>query len=62
MNQFNRMAQMILLFLIMVWIAGIFIVPSWPSYLAGSFVMYIMCSLVLKKMKKEAEELQLKYM
>ncbi len=62
MEQLNRIAQLILLVLILGYAAGFFIVPSWPSYLAGSIIMYIMCSLVLNKMKEEAKELQLKYL
>ena len=58
MNKLNRIGQLLLLFLIMIYIAGFFIAPSWQSYLAGSFVMYMMCSIVLNKMKIETEELQ----
>ena len=59
MNKLNRTAQIIMLFLILIYVAGFFIVPSWQSYLAGSFVMYVICSVVLNKMKQEVKELQL---
>lgn len=58
MNQFNRTAQLILLVLILVYVAGFFIAPSWQSYLAGSVVMYLMTSIVLNKMKIELKQLQ----
>ena len=56
MNTFNRTAQLILILLIFVWVAGFFILPSWISYLAGSIIMYLMCSIVLNKLKTEIKQ------
>lgn len=56
----NQAASLIMMLLIATWIAGIFFtssLPSWASYLVGSFLMYVMCSLVLNKMKMEIKEL-----
>ncbi len=61
MSSLNRTAQLILLALIFIYITGFFVVlpvPHWVSYLAGSIIMYLMCSIVLNKMKIETEELQ----
>ena len=61
MNTLNRTAQLILLVLIFIYLTGFFVVlpvPHWVSYLEGSLIMYAMCSVVLNKMKLEANELQ----
>ena len=59
MNTINRTAQLILLVLIIMYIAGFFMVPSWQSYLAGSAVMYVMCTVVLNKMQQELKQMQI---
>jgi len=53
----NQVAQTILLALILIYVGGFFFVNDWLSYLIGSFIMYVMCSLVLNKMKAEVKEL-----
>ena len=58
MNKINRTAQLILLFLIFIFIAGFFFVPSKISYAVGSGIMYVMCSVVLNKMQLETKELE----
>ena len=61
MNKLNQTAQLILLFLIFIYIVGFFVVlpiPHWASYLWGSLIMYIMCSVVLNKMQLEIKQQQ----
>ena len=61
MNKLNQTAQLILLLLIFIYIVGFFVVlpiPHWASYLWGSLVMYIMCSVVLNKMQLEIKQRQ----
>jgi len=57
MNNLNATAQMLLLGLIFVYIGGFFFVKDWLSYLIGSLIMYVMCSIVLNKMKAEVKQL-----
>ena len=58
MTTINTTEQIILIVLILIYNAGFSIVPSWPSYLIRSFIMYLMGSVVLNKMKVELKELQ----
>ncbi len=61
MNKLNQTAQLILLLLIFIYIVGFFVVlpiPHWASYLWGSLIMYIMCSVVLNKMQLEIKQRQ----
>lgn len=57
MNNLNTTAQFFLIALIFIYVGGFFIVKDWLSYLIGSFIMYVMCSVVLNKMKAEVKEL-----
>ena len=57
MANLNTTAQIYLLGLLFVFIGGLFIVWDWKSYLIGAFIMYVMCSVVLNKMKAEVKEL-----
>ena len=55
--QTNTTYAIILLLLLFAWISGFFIVPHWPSYLAGSIMMYLMGNLAYTKLKNEAKQL-----
>ncbi len=61
MTTTNTTGQLLLLPLIFVYITGFFIdldIPHWASYLWGSIIMYIMCSIVLNKWQLELKQLQ----
>jgi hypothetical protein len=53
----NTTAQFLLLALIFIYIGGFFLVTDWLSYLIGSFIMFVMSSVVLNKLKAEVKEL-----
>lgn len=38
-------------------VAGIYLVPDWKSFLIGAFIMFCMFSVVLNKIKAEVKEM-----
>ncbi len=57
MSNINIVASFLMIALIFIYISGFFFARDWLSYLIGSFIMFVMCSVVLNKMKAEVKEI-----